>query len=113
MIGSSWILKDLENRKDLNGSQVTIVENVDSSTGRIRVVTQDNQYVRILPQRMQSTNDPSVTAQTFLDAMEHVRVGAREDSNLTAFLSRMTEGNHEAALSAASKWTLSAMARNS
>lgn len=106
--GTTWTLEGLIERDDLNGAIVTAVNELDSQTNRIRVVTNVGQHVRVRTERLRSRNDPQVNAKMFLDAANHIRESAKHDNDMAAFLGKWERGDHEGALSAASSWILKA-----
>tara|TARA_B110000046_G_scaffold162026_3_gene176073 strand:- start:800 stop:1162 length:363 start_codon:yes stop_codon:yes gene_type:complete len=108
--GTSWTLIGLSERDELNGVRVTAVAEFDHAAKRARVRTPAGEYFRVRLERLQSVNDPDVNAKTFLDAAERVRECAGGDKDMATFVSRWESGDHDGALSAATTWTLRAMA---
>lgn len=108
---TQWSIDGLATRTDLNGRMVTVVEEYDTNSDRIRVTTMSNETLRVRPDRLISLNDPRVTARIMLSAITHIQ--HNPDANLTSFIGRWQQGDHDGALSAAATFTLNAINRPS
>jgi hypothetical protein len=108
---TQWSLDGLATRTDLNGRMVTVIEDYDANSDRIRITTMSNETLRVRPDRLISLNDSQVTARIVLSAITHIQ--HNPDANLTSFIGRWQQGDHDGALSAAATFTLNAIKRPS
>lgn len=104
---TQWSLHGLTTRADLNGQTATVIEEYDTDRDRIRVTTISNEILRVRPERLISLNDSQVTARTVLQAITHIQQSP--DANISSFVGRWQQGDHDGALSAAATFTLNAM----
>ncbi len=106
--GSKWKLRHLTQRSDLNGREVTIVEALDKSSGRVRVRFDDNatEPVRVKLCNLVSRVEEGVDAGLLTSALESLKANADDDINMRSFASRYEQGDFDGALSAASAWSL-------
>ena len=109
IVGTQWKLHKLSSCPDHNGQDVTVVENLDASTGRIRVqVDCSQQCFRVRPRNLVSRQDPNIDATIVSAAFAHLKTQTPEnrDEHMAAFISRYEGGDFDGALSAAATWSL-------
>lgn len=107
--GTRWQLKGLLTRSDYNGRAVTVVENLESISGRLRVQLEDSmEFIRVRPCHLASLQDANVDATVVSAAFDLLKkqTSAADDPAMAAFLGRYESGDFEGALSSAGTWSL-------
>jgi hypothetical protein len=100
-----WILVDLRRRTDLNGRPALVKTFVADERGLLPVKLKDDLSKMLLvhPKNLRSLTDHSVTAETMLQAIQHLRLSS--DAKLRKVASSVQTGQYEDAIKNAADWT--------
>lgn len=109
-VGTKWKLDKLLRRSELNGRLVTVVENMEKTSGRVLVEFddgKDNTRILVKPNNLVSRLDDAVDATFLADAFASLRNNASgDDVHMNSFIKRYEQGDFKGALSAAGCWSL-------